>query len=256
MANKFVDQNGLLYIFTKLKSVFVAKETGKGLSANDYSDDEKSKLAGIAQGANVNVQSDWSATSGDSFIKNKPAIPSKTSQLTNDSEFITLSQVPAGAVASGTAPKMDGTAAVGSETAFARGDHVHPSDTGRVPTARTVNGKALSSNITLAASDVNAIPANQKGAANGVASLGADGKVPSSQLPSYVDDVLEAWYFNGKFYTEEAHSTELAGESGKIYVDLHTNRTYRYSGTAFIKIADEDMIAITNEEIETIYDNA
>lgn len=51
-------------------------------------------------------------------------------------------------------PNMDGTGSAGSSGYFARGDHRHPSDTSRVPTTRTVNGKALSSNITLLPSDV------------------------------------------------------------------------------------------------------
>lgn len=68
----------------------VDKETGKGLSTNDYTTAEKNKLAGIASGAEVNVQSDWNVTdtSSDAFIKNKPTIPTKTSQLTNDSDFV------------------------------------------------------------------------------------------------------------------------------------------------------------------------
>lgn len=55
----------------------VDKETGKGLSTNDYTTAEKNKLAGIAAGAEVNVQSDWSQSdsSADDYIKNKPAIP-------------------------------------------------------------------------------------------------------------------------------------------------------------------------------------
>ena len=62
---------------------------------------------------------------------------------------------------------------------------------GYVPTSRKVNGKALSADINLSAADVSAIPASQKGTANGVAELDESGKVPSAQLPSYVDDVLE-----------------------------------------------------------------
>lgn len=52
---------------------------------------EKTKLSGIAAGAEVNVQSDWNVTSStsDAFIKNKPTIPTKTSELTNDSGFLT-----------------------------------------------------------------------------------------------------------------------------------------------------------------------
>lgn len=47
-------------------------ESGKGLSTNDYTNSDMYKLSGIATGAQVNVQSDWNATSGDAFIKNKP----------------------------------------------------------------------------------------------------------------------------------------------------------------------------------------
>lgn len=69
----------------------VDKETGKGLSSNDFTTEEKNKLAGIEAGAEVNVQANWNETdqTADSFIKNKPSIPSKTSDLTNDSGFVT-----------------------------------------------------------------------------------------------------------------------------------------------------------------------
>jgi len=154
-----LDTNSLTLIFQQIKKNVVLQEEGKGLSSNDYTAEEKAKLEGIAAGAQVNVQPDWSATSGDAAIKNKPSIPSKTSELTNDSGFITTSDIPEGASASTTAPKMDGTATVGTELAFARGDHVHPSDTSRVPVTRTVNGKALSADISLTAADVGAATA-------------------------------------------------------------------------------------------------
>lgn len=55
----------------------VDKVSGKGLSTNDYTTAEKTKLAGIAEGAEVNVQSDWNqtTTTADDYIKNKPTIP-------------------------------------------------------------------------------------------------------------------------------------------------------------------------------------
>jgi len=56
----------------------VDKVTGKGLSTEDYTTTEKNKLAGIAAGAEVNVNADWNATSGDAQILNKPTIPSVT----------------------------------------------------------------------------------------------------------------------------------------------------------------------------------
>ena len=69
---------------------------------------------------------------------------------------------------------------------------------------------------------------SQKGKASGFASLGSDGKVPSSQLPSYVDDVLE--------FTNRA-SFPQKGEDGKIYVAEDTNKTYRRSGSAYVEIS-------------------
>jgi len=56
-------------------SAKVDKETGKGLSTNDYTTAEKTKLAGVATGAEVNVNANWNATSGDAQILNKPTIP-------------------------------------------------------------------------------------------------------------------------------------------------------------------------------------
>jgi hypothetical protein len=80
----------------------VDKVTGKGLSTNDYTTAEKNKLAGIEAGAQVNVNADWNATTGDAEILNKPTIPTavtKTSDLTNDgadgiNPFITAGDIP------------------------------------------------------------------------------------------------------------------------------------------------------------------
>ena len=69
----------------------VSTEAGKGLSTNDFTDALETKLAGIETGAEVNVQSDWDEADNmaDSYIQNKPSIPSKVSDLQNDSGFIT-----------------------------------------------------------------------------------------------------------------------------------------------------------------------
>lgn len=74
----------------------------------------------------------------------------------------------------------------------------------------------------------NKLETSLKGTANGLAELDANGKVLSAQLPSYVDDVLE--YANKDSFPEQ-------GESGKIYVDLNDNLTYRWSGTTYIEIS-------------------
>ena len=78
---------------------------------------------------------------------------------TAGTDYATPSQIPSVPSAYTSNPAMDGTASPGSSGAWARGDHVHPSDTSRIPTT-------------------------EKGAANGVASLDSAGKVPSSQLPA------------------------------------------------------------------------
>lgn len=83
------DNADAIEALTTIAGSKVDKVDGKGLSTNDYTTEEKNKLAGIAAGAEVNVQSDWNATEGDALILNKPAIPSKTSELTNDSNFVT-----------------------------------------------------------------------------------------------------------------------------------------------------------------------
>jgi microcystin-dependent protein len=72
------------------------------------------------------------------------------------------------------------------------------------------------------------IPTSQKGANSGVAELDSGGKVPSSQLPSFVDDVVEVANFA---------ALPVTGETGKIYVTLDTNLTYRWSGTAYVEIS-------------------
>lgn len=74
------------------------------------------------------------------------------------------------------------------------------------------------------------IPTSEKGAPNGIATLDENGHVPSSQLPSYVDDVLEGYYYNGEFYEDDQHTQTMSPSSSKIYVDLHTNVTYRWGG--------------------------
>ena len=67
-----------------------------------------------------------------------------------------------------------------------------------------------------------------KGVANGYAGLDAAGKVPANQLPSYVDDVLEF---------ANLVAFPATGEAGKIYVALDTNKTYRWSGSAYVEIS-------------------
>lgn len=75
-------------------------------------------------------------------------IPKKVSQLENDSKYITIDDVPEGVSASTTVPKADsGSGSIGVENAYARGDHVHPTDTTRLAT----NGNASNVTVTFSA---------------------------------------------------------------------------------------------------------
>lgn len=137
--SKFLDETGLDKLIQLIKSALgnkVDTVSGKGLSTNDYTTTEKEKLAGIDTGAEENVIESISVNGTAQTITNKGvdiAVPVSTSDLTNDSGFITDADIPEGAAASTTAPLMDGTASAGSSNAFARGDHVHPVDSTRAP---------------------------------------------------------------------------------------------------------------------------
>ena len=76
------------------------------------------------------------------------------------------------------------------------------------------------------------------GAVNGVASLNEIGKIPTSQLPSYVSDVLEFASFD-RFPTK--------GEANKIYIALDTNKTYRWGGTVYVEIGSSLALGETSE---------
>lgn len=305
---KFIGQTGLVYLWSKVKTW-----VGNYVKITEV-DGVKTLTVG-----NITV-----------------TLATKTSQLTNDSGFITAADVPEGAAASSTTPKMDGTAAVGSETAFARGDHRHPTDTSRQAaitsssklsadlisdgtTNKTVtatekttwsgkqdaindlsdirSGAALgatalqsytetdptvpswakaSSKPSYTKSEVGLgnvtndaqVKRTEMGAANGVATLGSDGKVPSSQLPSYVDDVVEAYIRSGQtalsstwLATGSASGTVITPESGVIYMIMNgndtypTNSEYRWGGTAYVPIYDGGATEMTTAEMDTATNN-
>lgn len=68
--------------------------------------------------------------------------------------------------------------------------------------------------------------------------IDTNGKVPASQLPSYVDDVVEAYLFESKMYRDKEHTNLIVAESGKIYIDLHTNKQYRWGGSQYVIISE------------------
>lgn len=139
---------------------------------------------------------------------NPVSVPTKTSELTNDSGFITTETDP-------TVPSWAKQSTKPSYTA----------------------------------TEVGAVATSAVGAASGVVPLNASSKIDSTYLPSYVDDVIEGYYYNNKFWKEGSHTTEIAGEAGKIYVDLSTDKTYRYSGTAFVEISKGGSVVTVSRDL-------
>ena len=222
----------------------------------------KTKLDGIQAGAQKNVKPNWNAPAGNAAdILNKPsALPADGGNADTVNGHTVESNVPANAkftdttYAAANNETTLGLVKSGGDVTIANGvitvkddshnhvisnvDGLQDALNGKVPTSRTVNGHALTGNITLDADDVGAIAAILKGANNGVAELDSSGKVPSSQLPAFVDDVVEGYLSGGKFYKESSHTTAITGEAGKIYVDLTSLKTYRWSGTAYVVISE------------------
>ena len=73
----------------------------------------------------------------------------------------------------------------------------------------------------------------------GIVGLNGSGLIDAAQLPSYVDDTIEGYYYNGAFYSDSSHQYEIVPESGKIYVDItdpdHA-QSYRWTGSTYILI--------------------
>ena len=279
MAKKYLDSDGLLYFWQKIKSAFITDVT--------Y-DSTNRKIQKTKNGSSSDVVTLASVATSGSYndLSNKPTIPSGVEKST-------------------TTPKMDGTASVGSETKFAAGDHVHPTDTSRVPTTRKINNFPLDDDITIISSggfpsiggrianlyydgtsnhysvyDKDAvdallnygdgviaqtyIPKTSIGAASGVAPLDANSKINSQYLPSYVDDVIEAYPVSGAtalsagWLSATSGGSALTPEAGKIYVlmadsgDYSENTQFRWGGTTYVKLSDGGVSSITNSEIDTI----
>ena len=195
------------------------------------------KLNGIAAGAEVNVQADWNVTdtTSDAFIKNKPTKMTADGGNADTVNNLTVeTAVPKGAVFTDTTYEI----ATAKEAGLIKsGGDVTVQADGTLKVNEGV-AKTTIANITGLQNALDKkVETSLVGAKSGLAQLDSTGKVPASQLPSYVDDVVDCYVSGGKFYAEAAHTTEITGETGKIYVDLATLKTYRWSGTAAVEIS-------------------
>ena len=109
--------------------------------------------------------------------------------------------------------------------------------------------------ITLPTKAGTVLLSTDKGIANGVASLDGSGKVPTAQLPSYVDDIVDCYatydvgttgtLSNIKLYSDAAHKNAIAGEGGKEYIDItegHPGYEFRWTGTVWAQVGGSPLI--------------
>lgn len=133
-------------------------------------------------------------------------------------------------------------------------------------TARTEADTTLQTNIDTVQDNLDNFMAT-KGKANGLASLGSDGKVPSEQLPSYVDDVIDVYatydksptgdLSNISLFADADHNTPITGEAGKIYQNVTTGEPgyqFRWTGTTWSLIVSGGVVI--GEITGTAYDGA
>lgn len=102
---------------------------------------------------------------------------------------------------------------------------------------------------------------NSKGSANGIASLDEQGVVPSAQLPSYVDDVIDVYatydksaegvLSNIQLFSNQEKTTPITPESGKIYIDVEGNYQFRWTGTQYTTVGAPTVLG---EVTGTAYD--
>jgi hypothetical protein len=235
----------------------IDKIAGKGLSTNDYTTAEQTKLAGIQAGATANSTDAYLLSrenhTGSQAIS---TINNLDNSLTDKFSKTTANEI----------NSLNNKTSIGDNDIILIEDEsdnnkkkktlglgIYNYISGKlqglfntkvgISNNETIDGnKTFSTNITLTAiptlvnhlarikdvQDSTATISNKIGQADGIATLGSDGKVPSTQLPAYVDDVLEY---------DNLASFPATGDTGKIYVAKDTNKVYRWSGSQYVEIS-------------------
>lgn len=245
MAKKYLDDNGLLYFWQKIKNAFVAKDGNKVLSDENYSSAEKTKLAGIETGAEVNDIDTIKVNGTTQTITNKAVditVPTKVSDLNNDSGFLTTE----------TDPVFTASAAYGISST----DITNWNAKAEVSDIPTNNNQLTNGAGYQTASDVSsAIDAKIS------TTYKAKGSVAFANLPA-LDATREGFVYNitdsfttTSDFVEGAGNTYPAGTN--VVIVNTTGSTYKYDVLAgFVDLSpyqlSADLIAITNAEIDTI----
>lgn len=163
------------------------------------------------------------------------AVPTKLSDLTNDTGFITDDDIPEGAAASSATPLMDGDASVGTSNAFARGDHRHPTDTSRQAAITSTN--KLSADLISDGTTNKAYTATEKTKLAGIAS-GAEANVVKSVNTTAGTSGINLSNTNGALDVTITSGSVANGNNnfvtgGAVYTAINNavGSVYKYKGT-------------------------
>lgn len=234
---------------------------------------DKTKLNGIAEGANNYVHPSYTARTGKPTGNATPAFGGSftVSQITSDAT---------GHVTGATDRTVTIPSSVATDSAaglMSAADHslltnMHSEHAELFDNALVYTDSGSSSYTTYGRTVTNSggdttdfVISSKVGAASGICPLNASSKIDAQYLPSYVDDIIEAYARSGQtalsstwLATGSASGTVITPETGKIYVlmadsgDYSANSQFRWSGTAYVKLNDGGVSAITNSEIDTI----
>lgn len=213
------------------KALKLGNDGSYSISADGGTYSGKAATAGVADSAKAvawgNITSKPSfatvSTSGSyNDLSNKPTIPTVPNAIKNPNALtISLNGNSQGTYDGSAAKAINVTAA---SIGAAASSHAHSA-----------------TDITSGTLDVARIP-NVNDKVTAVAASKITGTIDASHLPSYVDDVIEGYLSSGKLYktksSDGTYATEIAGEAGKIYTDLNTNKIYRWSGSTFVVVSD------------------
>ena len=230
-SNKFKGYNGSSWVELDTAYTFSTGLTLTGYTVT-LNQATTSALGGVIVGTNISVSSGVISVA-DASTSAKGVI-----EIATDAEASTGTDTVRAINAKQLATKVTANAAITAGTA----------------TKITYDAKGLvTAGTSLSASDIpdisaTYVPQTAVGAASGVASLDSSGKVPTSQLPSFVDDVVDAYIVSGAtalsagWLSATSGGTALTPETDKIYVivepgSAYENKTYRWSGSTYVEIS-------------------
>ncbi|WP_300944517.1 hypothetical protein [uncultured Duncaniella sp.] len=188
--------------------------------------DMSTKITKVADGTAGNIP----MLTVDGALTDSGKKPADFAAATHNHTMSQLSGTPNSIIVTGT----DGTFIAAASVTPAELAHI----SGLTSNAQTQLNAIKNTADTAASNLSNYVPNTAKGSAGGVVPLNDQGLIDATYLPGYVDDVIEGYLYGGKFYEDSAHTKEIEGTAGKIYVELNSEKTYRWSGTVFSVISE------------------